>query len=143
MAKKIFLLQFWQLWVTSSRTGRHSRFQSPSLLSSFSSTGRPFLNHPAGSSSLATSRRHQRSDQKRAFLLLSLYSDVNRYEALCLDTDNKKRHKKLDLFRLCPPPPPPPQYVMQPQFTEHVPLHSISLCKNMAREFGVQIICTH
>ena len=39
-----------------------------------------------------------------------------------------------DLFRLCPPPPP--QYVMRPPVTEHVPLHSKSLCKNMARASG-------
>ena len=34
----------------------------------------------------------------------------------------------LDLFRLCPPPPV--RYA--PPVTEHVPLHSKSLCKNMA-----------
>ena len=42
---------------------------------------------------------------------------------------------------------PPVRYA--PPVTEHVPLHSKSLCKNMARAFGggggegVQIICTH
>ena len=33
-------------------------------------------------------------------------------------------------------PPPPPQYVMLPQVTEHVSLHSKSLCKNIARSSG-------
>ena len=33
-------------------------------------------------------------------------------------------------------PPPPPQYVMRPPVTEHVPLHSKSLCKNIARASG-------
>ena len=40
------------------------------------------------------------------------------------------------IFSVCappPPPPPPPQYVMLPPVTEHVPLHSKSLCENMAR----------
>ena len=35
-----------------------------------------------------------------------------------------------DLFRLCP------QYVMLPPVTEHVSLHSKSLCKNIARASG-------
>ena len=30
----------------------------------------------------------------------------------------------------------PPQYVMLPPVTEHVPLHSKSLCENMARASG-------
>ena len=34
------------------------------------------------------------------------------------------------------PPPPPPQYVMLPPVTEHVSLHSKSLCKNIARASG-------
>ena len=42
--------------------------------------------------------------------------------------------KKNDLFRLCPP-----QYVMRPPVTEHVPLHSKSLCINMARASGCAI----
>ena len=40
--------------------------------------------------------------------------------------------KYLDLFRLCPPP----HYVMRSPFTEHVSLHSKSLCKNIERESG-------
>ena len=32
---------------------------------------------------------------------------------------------------------PPPQYVMLPPVTEHVSLHSKSLCKNIARASGV------
>ena len=36
-----------------------------------------------------------------------------------------------DLFRLCPP-----QYVICPRVRKHVPLHSKSLCKNMARASG-------
>ena len=36
-----------------------------------------------------------------------------------------------DLFLLCPP-----QYVMLPPVTEHVSLHSKSLCKNIARASG-------
>ena len=48
-----------------------------------------------------------------------------------------------DLFRFCPPPP---QYVMSlPPITQHVSLHSKSLCKNMARASGGggawQLIC--
>ena len=31
---------------------------------------------------------------------------------------------------------PPPQYVMLPPVTEHVSLHSKSLCKNIARASG-------
>ena len=38
------------------------------------------------------------------------------------------------IFSVCAPPPPP--YIMRPQVTEHVPLHSKSLCKNMARVSG-------
>ena len=37
----------------------------------------------------------------------------------------------MDLFRLCPPP-----LCYAPPDTEHVPLHSKSLCKNMARASG-------
>ena len=39
----------------------------------------------------------------------------------------------LDLFLLSPPPPPV-RYA--PPVTEHVPLHSNFLCKNMARASG-------
>ena len=38
----------------------------------------------------------------------------------------------LDVFRLCPPP----QYVMRPPVTKHLPLHSKSSSKNMARAPG-------
>ena len=31
---------------------------------------------------------------------------------------------------------PPPKYVMRPPVTENVPLHSKSLCKNVAHAFG-------
>ena len=44
-----------------------------------------------------------------------------------------KRYKFRDLFRLCPPPPP---VRYDPSVTEHVPLHSKSLCKNIARGSG-------
>ena len=35
-----------------------------------------------------------------------------------------------------PPPPPPPPVRYAPPVREHVPLHSKSLCKNMARASG-------
>ena len=42
-----------------------------------------------------------------------------------------------DLFGLCPPVCyAPPRYVMRPPVTEHVPLNSKSLFKNMARASG-------
>ena len=45
--------------------------------------------------------------------------------------------KKMRIFSVCTtPPPPPPQYVMRPPVTEHVSLHSKSLCKNIARASG-------
>ena len=37
-----------------------------------------------------------------------------------------------DLFRVCPPP----QSTVCAPVTEHVPLHSKSLCKNIARASG-------
>ena len=45
-------------------------------------------------------------------------------------------HKFIRIFSVCAPPPPPPQYVMLPPVTEHVSLHSKSLCKNIARASG-------
>ena len=39
--------------------------------------------------------------------------------------------KTLGIFSVCPPPPPPSTYV--PPVTEHVPLHSKSSYKNVAR----------
>ena len=47
----------------------------------------------------------------------------------------------VDLFRLSPPPPPPVRYALP--VTEHVLLHSKSLCKNVARASGLKILCTH
>ena len=44
-----------------------------------------------------------------------------------------RHYRKMGSF---PFVPPPPQYVMRPPVTEHVPLHSKSLCKNMARASG-------
>ena len=44
------------------------------------------------------------------------------------------------IFSVCAPPP---QYVMRPPVTEHVPLHSKSLCKVWHVRLGVQIICAH
>ena len=38
--------------------------------------------------------------------------------------------------------PPPPQYDMLPPVTEHVSLHSKSLCKKWHVRLGAQIICT-
>ena len=46
---------------------------------------------------------------------------------------NERERQRLgitDQFCLCP------QYVMRPPVTEHVPLHSKSLCENMARASG-------
>ena len=38
---------------------------------------------------------------------------------------------------------PPPLARYAPPVTEHVPLHSNSLCKNMRVRLGVQITCAH
>ena len=44
--------------------------------------------------------------------------------------DQHPKSQISDLRRFCPPPPL--QYVVHPPVREHVPLHSKSLCKNMA-----------
>ena len=46
-------------------------------------------------------------------------------------TQHHAEEAESDLFRL-----DPPKYVMRPPVAEHGPLHSKSICKNMARASG-------
>ena len=45
-------------------------------------------------------------------------------------------HGLIASFSFLPSPPPPPPVRYAPPVTEHVPLHSKSLWKNMARASG-------